>query len=247
MNTGKTLHKIYSSIFILILATAAHDSTVHQGAVGESVVEASLQKIRRSGLFPDDKEFLYRIAFIETDFGAASDTFRPNYHGGIWGVDEENYEETKQLANARNPHYAHKLQLIQSEFGFDWQSTTWADLEKPFYSAVAACLYLQKNGTDIPLAESEQAQLYTGFYHRVAIRSLLDVMALLRRLRDRIGGKCRVSKKDIIFCLDGSGSVNYADFAKSKQFVWDVVGNMSLSQETTRISLIQYSDSVSIH
>ena len=53
---------------------------------GASVVEDVVDEINESGIFPDDHEFLSRIAFVESKYGEAPGTYRSGYHGGIWQV-----------------------------------------------------------------------------------------------------------------------------------------------------------------
>ena len=64
-------------------ASSSTDQTLDEGAVGSSVVEASIAKIRATCIFGDDKLFLRRLAYLMTrdgyDFNAAR-------LGGIWRV-----------------------------------------------------------------------------------------------------------------------------------------------------------------
>lgn len=50
------------------------------------MVEATVDRIASSCIFPDDKWLLRRIAYVETTDGKAVDTFPPDYNGGIWKV-----------------------------------------------------------------------------------------------------------------------------------------------------------------
>ncbi|XP_035686725.1 vitrin-like [Branchiostoma floridae] len=47
---------------------------------------------------------------------------------------------------------------------------------------------------------------------------------------------------DLFFLLDGSGSVNAANFAKVKQFAVNVVNTFDISPTATRVGVVQYSD-----
>ncbi|CAH1241297.1 COL6A3 [Branchiostoma lanceolatum] len=49
---------------------------------------------------------------------------------------------------------------------------------------------------------------------------------------------------DMVFLLDGSGSVTEPNFELVKQFTQDVVLNFNISSATTRVGLVQYSDTI---
>ena len=53
---------------------------------GAAVVAEVSDKIRSSGVFPEDFKFLCRIAWVESKYGNAPGTYRPGYFGGIWQV-----------------------------------------------------------------------------------------------------------------------------------------------------------------
>jgi Mg-chelatase subunit ChlD len=54
---------------------------------------------------------------------------------------------------------------------------------------------------------------------------------------------CTAPKADIVFVLDGSGSIGAPNFAKVLTFVHDVVGYFDVNQQKVRIGLIEFSDS----
>lgn len=45
--------------------------------------------------------------------------------------------------------------------------------------------------------------------------------------------------------VDGSNSVGYTSFDKMKAWIGDFVKNFDLSESTTRVGLVQYSDRIS--
>ena len=63
-------------------ASVRVDRTVEERAKGTPVVFATVNKIRESGIFTDDYQFLRRMAAVETNDG---ETFTPGT-GGIWKV-----------------------------------------------------------------------------------------------------------------------------------------------------------------
>lgn len=73
------------------LATSGGDLTLQAGTTGAAVVEAVTDRLEASCVFPEDKMFLRRIAYVETFDGVDSDTYREGYHGGIWQVSYVKY------------------------------------------------------------------------------------------------------------------------------------------------------------
>ena len=138
---------------------SAVDLTILEEQRGRDVVRASIQKITESGIFTRDEQILRRIAYAETKDGTRNDTYTPNYHGGIWRLSEQKYNATKRADSIL-------LTRIRDEFNIDWNSTKWRDLRKPFWSALAARLYLEVIPTQIPLSVSrnEQAKYWVKYY-----------------------------------------------------------------------------------
>ena len=62
------------------------DDTRRPGAKGAEVVESVVNLIDAACIFPEDKLFLRRLAYIESSDGNDPKTYRENYHGGIWQV-----------------------------------------------------------------------------------------------------------------------------------------------------------------
>ena len=141
------------SLFCPVNCTA--DFTLVEGTNGSAVVEASIAKIAQSSIFTDnDQQMLRRIAYAETRDGADSDTYSSN--GGIWGVGESKYSATKNTGS--NSQLQQKVQGISTNFGINWLTTNWTDLRKPFYSALAARLYMLVITQSIPLASNINGQ-----------------------------------------------------------------------------------------
>ena len=70
-------------------ASVRVDRTTEERAKGTPVVFATVNKIRESGIFSDDYEFLRRMAAVETNDG---ETFTPGT-GGIWKVSEDVFRD----------------------------------------------------------------------------------------------------------------------------------------------------------
>ncbi len=97
----------------------------------------------------DDNDFMRRVAYVMSDFG------REMKHGGILQVSEIAFEDTKDArALTRLPA---KYQIIYQAYRIDWEKVKHSDL-KPFYSALAARLYMSNFPERIPPAHDLEAQ-----------------------------------------------------------------------------------------
>ena len=74
------------SLLAVVVVGQDFDGTVRPLARGASIVETVCSRIESSCIFPEDKLFLRRLAYVESSDGSNPDTFRSGYHGGIWQV-----------------------------------------------------------------------------------------------------------------------------------------------------------------
>ena len=127
---------------------------------GHRIVELCIGKLKSPDFnMPDDNQFLKRIAYVMSEFGKNMKT-----KGGIWQVTPTAFEDTMDTR-------AHKLlpgkyQRIWKAFKIDWKSVSYKDLDKPFYSALAARLYLSNYPEYIPPAHriADQAEYWKFNY-----------------------------------------------------------------------------------
>ncbi len=170
-NFNKMQQLAYLS-FLLYIATTVikcEDLTVVPEQKGTNVVVASLAKISESRIFSkDDQQILRRIAFVETADGLDETTYLgTNNNGGIWQLSEDKFDVTKSGTTSKT-----LMQKINDIFKINWETTTWADLRKPFFSALASRLYLElvlaERGieypfsTDIPLQSQFWKEVFTN-------------------------------------------------------------------------------------
>ena len=150
----------------LVLCTNV-DLTLVPEENGANVVLACIAKIDVSRIFPrDDQQLIRRIAYTETENGLDPSTYSgSSNNGGIWQLSEDRYIQTKDNTDSS------VLQKIQEMFDIDWASTSWVDLRKPFFSALAARLYIELEvasvdsfpfSTNIPLQSSFWINVYTS-------------------------------------------------------------------------------------
>ena len=57
-------------------------------------------------------------------------------------IDEAMYEQTKNPINPETTVHITAIQNADSLYNIDWYQTTWEDLRKPLYSAIATYLYI---------------------------------------------------------------------------------------------------------
>ena len=140
------------------------DRTLEREATGADVVRAVSNRIQ--AVFGDDRQFLRRIAFVESKDGTDSNTYRSGYHGGIWQVDEIAFRSTKDTAS--HPGLIAKHQQILDTFGINWLNVEWSDLRIPLFSGLAARLFLLNIPDTIPCDISGQATYWKRYYNTFA-------------------------------------------------------------------------------
>ena len=161
---------IVFSVLLGFVRCQGQDLTTQPGTNGSAVVSACISRLQQSGIFnTSDNEMLRRIAYVGTNNGNNEDTYGSNYHGGIWAVDEDLFDETRGSAAHPDPILATMHQSIWSNFSIDWSTVVWNDLRKPLYSALAARLYFYTVSESIPISSNVQAQAtYWVTYYNTA-------------------------------------------------------------------------------
>ena len=124
------------------LVVLSIDLTLVPDQKGTNIVLACIAKISSSQIFSrDDQQLVRRIAYTETTDGLELITYSgSNNNGGIWQLSESKYLETKSDTTY--------FQEIEDTFKINWALTSWVDLRKPFFSALAARLYLELKVND---------------------------------------------------------------------------------------------------
>jgi receptor-type tyrosine-protein phosphatase Q len=227
------------SILFGLARCQGQDLTTQEGTNGSAVVSACISRVRESGIFTSDNEMLLRIAYVETDFGNNVSTYRADYHGGIWAVDEDLFDETQNTASHSSLTSLH--QSIQSTFSIEWSSVEWRDLRKPLYSALAARLYFYTVSASIPISSNVQTQATYWVTHYNPSGSTSTFVTLVNQLLAM--DECSVSGIDIYFLMDESGSVGASNYGLMKQFVNDTVNEFDIGPDDTQVGVISYSSS----
>ena len=134
------------------------------GGKGSDVVYDVVRQIEGSFIFPPDKKFLRRIAWVESKFGDDPGTYRPGYNGGIWQVDDIAFQDTQ--ATSAHPNLKQKYEKIREKLKIDWENAIWDDLRKPLYSGLAARLFLSNLPHAIPDTLRGQAEYWKTYYNK---------------------------------------------------------------------------------
>jgi hypothetical protein len=159
----------WTSFVVLLLLvngiqSGTNDDTLRPEAKGATVVKQTEKLVKESHIFPNDKKFTRRVAFVESADGLDPDTFRDGYHGGIWQVDKDMFDVVKSEAKSLRVY----LGKIKQVFGIDFSTCTWEELRRPLYSSLGAKLFIilqMKNGAGkIPENEKEQAEFWQNHY-----------------------------------------------------------------------------------
>ncbi|KAH3785095.1 uncharacterized protein LOC127840958 isoform X2 [Dreissena polymorpha] len=214
-------------------AHGATDLTRQPNAYGPEVVEAVVNIIRESCLFADDRRFLRRLAYVESQDGTAPRTFQSGNYGGIWQVDEREFNET-----LHQPSLANKYQIIRNVMGIDWPSVTWQELRKPLYSGIAAALFtiLKTGSTGVSWKSEEQGIFWSNNFHGGRPANNFTELANILDLG------CRTNQQvDLVFVLDTSSSLSADDFTRSILFISQVVDGFDIAPNQTQVGVVTFS------
>ena len=115
------------------------------------MVDACLEKLKSPKFrMTNVNTFLKRIAYVMSKFGKEQ-----LHSGGIWQVPLTAFKDTQDPDSHRK--LPGKYKRIKEAYDIDWMSVTYSELDKPFYSALAARLYFSNNPDAIPHGVHEQA------------------------------------------------------------------------------------------
>ncbi|XP_005103717.2 uncharacterized protein LOC101861750 [Aplysia californica] len=214
---------------VVSMATSqAVDFTRLPEATGESVVRATVSQIRESCAFQNDYLYLKRLAFVSSEYGEASGSFRPGFHGGIWQISREDYKLTLYMDSTF-------YDLIRKKLNIEWRKTKWSDLRKPIYSGIAAMLTLERL-SPIPRNAKGQAKFFQ--------KNLSGNATLFLDLISQTQRSCDTEELDMAFVLDGSASMTSSEFKESKKFTSLVLRNFYVEPDFVRVSVSTFSDTV---
>jgi hypothetical protein len=221
---------------------AKTDLTREPKAKGKDVVDAVINLIQESKMFPDDHQLIRRVACHESHFGNLKGTFDPKegkpYYGGIWQIDNIGFVETQNIKSHNSLKAIHSE--IKKKFNIDWMSLEWKDMLRPLYSGLAARILFYLTPEKIPDTLEEQAAYWKKYYNKNGAGTAEKFINSVKSKECSV--ECR-GRMDLCIVLDGSGSIGSSDFKKAKEFVANLIGTFSL--ENVNVGLIVYSSWVS--
>ena len=139
--------------------TQGVDRTLEDGATGEDVVTATANKIRESGIFDEDHDFLRRMAKVESDNG------REMGLGGIWRVDSGTFKDVDE--SILTPTLQSQF---EEHFCFSWSANVtpieYRAMDVPLYSALTVMVRLNSTGENISQDTEMQAELWRKHLNR---------------------------------------------------------------------------------
>nr|XP_018917329.1 PREDICTED: uncharacterized protein LOC109044204 [Bemisia tabaci] len=218
------------------------DRTLEPRANGRDVVETVINRIRRSRLFQDDKEFLRRLAYAETNFGEDPKTYRDAaVNGGIWKCVQLNLTQY----NTSNLDLTTRLlgihEGIKRTMGIDWIKVE--DGLTPLYSGLSASILIDVTRTyKSPLPGSiddQDSWLVNSFSLHKRTEG-----GFARRARELLEEDLRSTggRIDVMLVLDGSSTVGEESFSAALDSLARLVNIFDL--EEANVGMVTFSDSV---
>ncbi|CAG7836559.1 unnamed protein product [Allacma fusca] len=227
-------------IICVNLTSCQIDKSIQDDSKGKEVVDVVISKI--GNLFGQDHGFFKRLAYVNEEFGTKRTA--NNFIGGIWHVTQDMYEITK-TDSLRELHAK-----ISNEFGISWVQTSWTDLKKPLYSALALHLFLYSKdpaslNNGYPRNLEDQAN-YRSQYLLQGVGITSPNQTEFKRMVTEFELKKHCNAKvDLVVVLDGSNKVSPRDFQTSLQFVAELF--QRYSPKTSRLGLVVFSTQVQTH
>lgn len=129
------------------------------GKSGKVVVDHAVQTVE--SVLGSTNGFLARVAHVESSNGTHKSTFS-GVSNGIWQVDDIGLKDTQQATPVMQAAWA----KVKQSFGIDWQNVKESDLRKPLIGAIAARLYMLRQGKEIPKTVEEQAVYWKQNYNK---------------------------------------------------------------------------------
>ena len=143
------------------------DKTLEERAKGTPVVFATVNKIKESGIFSDDYQFLRRMAAVATNDG---ETFTPAT-GGIWKVSEEVFNDVDSYMLSAQGQSSLAM-TIETTFSLNWVETITKReiLDIPFYSALTVMIHIEMSRAEmtyeIPHDIEPQAMIWSDIFNK---------------------------------------------------------------------------------
>ena len=243
------------SVFVLLLSTivlAQGQQDVTREPVEPlrnycDVVEVAVQQVEQSGVFETTWGFLRLLAFVDTRDGVTLDA---KGKGGLWKISKMQYDEIQNSKYIQST-YAKPLAASDLKLSFQRSQTPYEDLDKPLVSAVFAILSLAnklheagKDFTDIPRDQRMQFATY-NLYCDSSQHSCNKFTAAYETFQTYSCQQDCNPKLDIIFVVDGSGSVGSTNFQITLDAIATLSAQYQIGPQAVQVGVIVYSGSPS--
>jgi Mg-chelatase subunit ChlD len=165
-----------------------------------------------------------------------------DFYGGIWQISETDFEsDQKSLSKT-------VVKQINAEFHIDWTKVSYKDLVKPLYSGLAARIRIAAyyGSNEIPQDEDAQADYWARQYTINTWGNNTVTINLFISRTSSLTTSCESPKADIVFVLDGSGSIGSTNFDNVKTFVNAVVRSFDIGAQKVRVGLIEFSNTAAV-
>ncbi|CAI9741714.1 Hypothetical predicted protein [Octopus vulgaris] len=206
----------------------AVDLTLKPGETSKAVIDATIRKIRTKCILAEDYYFLRRLA-------EAQMKSIPAGTGGIWRVTEAQLTTVKDACKGILRTNCSK---VQTELNIAVSTVTVSDLQKPLYSGLVMSLFILTLQTPIPVNTPGQAFYWVRHINLDgAMHVFVDSANKLEQRND-----CASAQIDLVFVIDSSGSVKAHNFEKTRTFLKNIVRNLDIGPDMTRVSVIRFSD-----
>ncbi|CAI9741682.1 Hypothetical predicted protein [Octopus vulgaris] len=205
----------------------AMDLTLKPGETSNVVIDATIRKIRTKCILAQDNYFLRRLAEAQMESIQART-------GGIWRVTEAQLTTVKDACkgilrtNCIN---------VQTELNVAVSTVTVSDLQKPLYSGLVMSLFILNLQAPIAVDKQGQADYWVQHINPDGAREVFVDSA--KKLEQR--NDCASAQIDLVFVIDSSGSVGEQDFNKTKIFLENIVRNLDIGPDKTRVAVIRFS------
>ena len=121
----------------------------HDNANGSEVVEAVLQRLDKSHIFPADHRFMRRVAYVETRNGTVTTATNTSHNlchkaVGMWGITENMLRSMKVEIKSNVTKYRELITAsedICAEFGVNVTGPEKLNMRNPLVSGIAARFY----------------------------------------------------------------------------------------------------------
>ena len=151
----------------------------------------------------------------------------------IWGLTRDQFEQTKE-------HFMKiHIQVIKNAFGIDWESILFEEMNVPLYSGIGFHLYLLSiDAYPMSWSTDKQAELYEQITDQATIQ-WTTYLARLVQLQEEL---CKQEETDLVFLVDESGSIGEDNFRLMMNFVSEVINQLNVGSDSTRVALRTFSD-----